>query len=223
MAVSRPPARAAGRDPSLGLEERLRQRAIARDQEGVQAEDLHFLGGLGAGARLADVVELAPLRRARVVERVALRVEVRLAHERRHEGQEQEGDEPGRVDEKPHPEAADGHQVLGLAEELAHQGGAAHGLPARPIQPVLQLAVLEVLEVQRGGVLHEAHAGGVRELLREKGIDEGDDPPQDVGEHRQAELEGEQASPGGRAGRWPATPPGCRARLPPAPGARPRR
>ena len=39
-------------------------------------------------------------------------------------------------------------------------------LASRAFQAVLQLAVLEILEVERGRVLHEPQAGLVAELLR---------------------------------------------------------
>ena len=62
------------------------------------------------------------------------------------------------------------------------------GLPARALEPVLQLAVLEILEVERRRVLHQAHAGGVGELLGEQRIDERDDAAEHVGEHGEPEL-----------------------------------
>ena len=186
------PARAAGGQAAVGGVEGLGQRAVALDEERVQAEDLHFLRGLDAGPGLADVVELAPLRRPRVVERVALRVEVRLAEERGHERQHQQRDQPRRVDQQAGGEARDGHHVLGLAEDLAHQRGAAHGLAPRAVQAVLQLAVLEVLEVEGGRVLHEADAGGVGEPLGEQRVQERDDAAEHVGEHGQRQLDAEQ-------------------------------
>ena len=151
---------------------RRRERAVALDQERVEAEDLHFLRGLDARAGLAHVVELAPLGRARVVERVALRVEVRLADERRHERDREQHDQPRRVDDEAGGEARDRHDVLRLREELPHQRHAARRLPARALEPVLQLAVLEVLEVERRGVLHQAQAGRVAELLGQQRIEQ---------------------------------------------------
>ena len=121
MAVSSAaPARAADGQRRLARVEALGELAVALDEERVQAEDLHFLRRLDAGPGLAHVVELAPLRRPRVVERVALGVEVRLAEERGHEGEHEQRDEPGRVHGEAGGEARDGHHVLGLAEDLAH-------------------------------------------------------------------------------------------------------
>ncbi len=183
-----PPAGAADRQPAVALVEGIGELAVALDQEGVEAEDLHFLGGLDAGAGLAHVVDLAPLRRPHEVQRVALRVEVRLAEEGRDQRQDQQRDQPGGVDHQPGGEADDGHDVLRLAEELVHQRHPAGGLPAGALEPVLQLAVLEVLEVERRRVLHQAHAGGVGELLGEEGVEQRDQAAQPVGEHRQDEL-----------------------------------
>jgi hypothetical protein len=90
---------------------------------------------------------------------------VRLAEERGHERQHQQRDQPRCVRQEAGAEARDRHHVLGLAEDLAHQGRAAHGLAPRAVQAVLQLAVLEVLEVEGGRVRHEADARGVGEPL----------------------------------------------------------
>ena len=59
------------------------------------------------------------------------------------------------------------------------------GLAARALEPVLQLAVLEVLEVERGRVLHQADAGGVGEALGEQRVEQRDDAAEHVGEHGQ--------------------------------------
>ena len=199
------PAGAPDREPAVGRVEVGGEAPVAVDQEAVEAEDLHFLRRLDAGAGLAHVVELAPLRRAQVVERVALRVEVRLAEERRHQRQRQQHDQPRRVEHQRRGEAQDGDDVLRLAEHLAHQRAAADRLPARALQPVLQLAVLEVLEVERRRVLHQAQAGGVGELLRQQRVEQRHRAPEHVGQHREPELDGEQQRDAVDAARSPAT------------------
>ena len=186
------PARAAHRDAAIRVEEARGERAVALDQEAVEAEDLHFLRRLGAGAGLPHVVELAPLGRAGEVERIALRVEVRLADERGQERDGEQHDEPRRVDEEPRGEAHDGDDVLRLAEELADEARAARGLAPRALQPVLQLAVLEVLEVERGRVLHEPQARLVAELLGQQRIEQRDEAAEHVGGDREPELQREQ-------------------------------
>ena len=57
------PARPAQRDRAVGRIEGLGQPPVVIDQETVEAEDLHFLGGLDAGRRQAYIVEFATLRR----------------------------------------------------------------------------------------------------------------------------------------------------------------
>ena len=77
------PAGASQRQPAIGRVRLRRQPAIAVDQKAIEAENLDFLGRLGARRRLPNVVELTALGRAQIVERIALRVEVRFAEESR--------------------------------------------------------------------------------------------------------------------------------------------
>ncbi len=119
----------------------------------MEAEDLYFLGRLHARRGLADIVEFAPLRRAAEVERVALGVEVRFAEEGGNQRHQQQHDQPGREDDEAGGEARHGDEVLCLAEELAHQGHAAAGLAAGAFELILKAGILEILEVQRRGML----------------------------------------------------------------------
>ena len=96
---------------------------------------------------------------------------MRLAEEGRDEREEQQHDQPRRVDDEAGREARDRHDVLGLAEQLAHQRHAPAGLAARALELVLELAVLEVLEVERRGMLHQPDAGGVGDALGEQGVE----------------------------------------------------
>ena len=152
------PAGTAQRQAPVGLVERGREAAIAIDQEVVEAEDLHFLGGLGAGRGLADIVELAPFGRAAEIERIALGVEMRLAEKGGHQRHQQQHDQPGREDDETGREAGHGDEVLRLREKLAHQGHAPAGLAAGALELVLELGILEILEVERRGMLHQPHA-----------------------------------------------------------------
>ena len=106
----------------------------------------------------------------------------------------EERDEPRRVHDQPRGEARDGDHVLRLAEELPDQARASGRLPPGAFQPVLQLAVLEILEVERGGVLHEPKAGLVAELLRQQRVEQGHGAAQHVGEDRKPEFQREQPS-----------------------------
>ena len=129
---------------------------------------------------------LPPLGRAHVVHPVRLRVEVHLADEGRHERDRHQHEEPRRVHEEPRPEAHDRDHVLRLVEELAHEPRAPRGLVARALEPVLQLAILEVLQVECRRVLHQPKARRDAEALAEHPHDRIDDERADVERcHRQ--------------------------------------
>ena len=117
---------------------------------------------------------------------------MRLADERRHERDRQQHDQPRRVHDQPCGETGDGDDVLRLCEELAHQRHAPGGLPARALQAILEFAVLEILQVERRRVLHEAQARGVGELLGEQRIEVRYRPSQHVRQHREREFEKDQ-------------------------------
>ena len=53
-------------EPAVGRIEVGGKPPIPVDQEAVEAEDLHFLGGLDACRGLPEIVELAPFRRAEI-------------------------------------------------------------------------------------------------------------------------------------------------------------
>ena len=109
-----------------------------------------------------------------------------------HQGNREQHDQPRRVDDEAGGEADDGDDVLRLAEELADQARAPGRLPPRALEPVLQLAVLEILEVERRGVLHQPQAGLVAEPLRQQGVEQRHDAAEHVGADRQSEFQREQ-------------------------------
>jgi hypothetical protein len=131
---------------------------IAINEKVVEAKDFHFLGSLDAGGGLPDIVELASFRRARVVELIALRVEMRFAEEGRHQRQKQQYDQPGRQDDEAGGKAHDGHDILRLPEYLPHQRHPSAGLAPRPLKLVLEFGILEVFQVELCRVLHQADA-----------------------------------------------------------------
>jgi len=162
----------------------------------MEVEDLHLLGSLHAGPDLAQILQLAALGRPLEVEAVTGCVEVRFADEGRDQCHRQQQDQPRRVHDQADREAGHRDAVLHLAEQLAHQVHPAHGLAPCPVQFVLQVGVFEILQVQLGGVFHQAHAGDVGEQLRQQGIGVADHAAKQVRGHRQAELEREQAQQG---------------------------
>lgn len=158
----------------------------------MQVEDFDFLGRLHAGADLAQVIELAPFRRPLEIERIPQRIEVCLADEGRNQRNRQQHDQPGRVDHQAHRQADHGNGVLHLAEQLAHQVHAVHGLASRAIQLVLPVRVFEILQIQLRGMFHQTHAGGVVEQLRQQRIGVADQPAEQVRADRQRQFQRQQ-------------------------------
>ena len=119
---------------------------------------------------------------------------MRLAEERRQQRHQQQHDQPRRIDQQAGGEARHRHHVLRLAEQLRHQGETPAGLAARALELVLELGILEILEVERRGVLHQAHARGVGHPLRQQAVDQRDDAAEHVRQHGEREL-GRQQQP----------------------------
>jgi hypothetical protein len=113
---------------------------------------------------------------------------VRFADEGGHQRDRQQRDQPGRVHQQAGREADHRDHVLRLAEQLAHQVHPAHGLAPGAVQLVLQIGVLEVLQIQRGRVFHQADAGGIGEQLGEHRVGIAHQPAEQVGGDRQPEL-----------------------------------
>ena len=158
----------------------------------MQVEDLHFLGGFDAGTNLAQVVELAALRGPLEVERVAQRVEMRLADEGRNQRNGQQHDQPGRIHQQANRQAGHGDSILHLAEQLAHQVHAVHGLAACAIQLVLPVGVFKILKIQLRGMFHQPHAGRVVEQLRQQGIGVADQAAEQVRADCQRQFQRQQ-------------------------------
>ncbi len=170
----------------------------AVDKETVEAEQLDLLRGLDARAKVPNIVELPPLRRAEVVEPVALGVEVHLAEEGGQERQQNQSDEPRRVGDQSDGERDRRESVLRLPEDLGQQRGASRHLPSRPFEPVLLFAALELLQVERCGMLHETHAGEVAVEFREQAVDERTGPPEKVGHDGKAAFEHHETGENGQ-------------------------
>ena len=152
----RAPGRAPARQLAVGGVELVRQFAEAGDEEAVEVEDLHLFRRFHARAHLADVFELATFRRPLEIQRIAQRIEMRLADEGGNQRHRQQHDQPRRVDQQAGREADHRDHVLHLAEQLAHQVHASHRLATRAVELVLQVGIFEVLQVQRRRVFHQA-------------------------------------------------------------------
>ena len=83
---------------------------------------------------------------------------MRLAEKGRHQRQKQQGDQPGRIDDQAGGKARHRHDVLRLAEQLPHQRHPSAGLAARALELILEFGVLEIFQVERRRVLHQADA-----------------------------------------------------------------
>ena len=117
-----------------------------------------------------------------------------LAEKGRQQGEHDQPEQPRRIGRKPDGEGHDGEDVLDLSEELRQQRGAAGDLPARPVEPVLLVAALELLEVEGGGLLHEAHAGEIAVALGEQAVDERARPAEKVGRDGKHGLHHDEAA-----------------------------
>ena len=113
---------------------------------------------------------------------------MRLAEKGRHQRQQQQRDQPRRIEDQARGKARHRHDVLRLAEQLPHQRHPSAGLAARALELVLELGVLEVFEVERCGMLHQADARGIGHAFRKQAVDERDDAAENVGQHRQREF-----------------------------------
>jgi hypothetical protein len=81
---------------------------------------------------------------------------MRLAEESRHQSQKQQDDEPWRVEDEAGGKACHRDDVLRLTEQLRHKRHPPASLAARPLELILEFGVLEILQVERRRVLHQA-------------------------------------------------------------------
>ena len=87
--------------------------------------------------------------------------------------------------------------VLHRREQQREQPDPAHRLPAGPLQLVVELGVLELLQVERRRVAHELDAGLVGEEIAEQALEQRGEARQALAHQRDGELEREQlAQPG---------------------------
>ena len=176
----------------LALVVLVRQAGVAGDQVVAQAEELDLLRRGIAGRHVAEVVELPALGGPAVEEGVAEPGEVGLAEEAREHGQPQQQQEPRVEGEQRGHERGEGERALAHAEQERDEGEPTDGLSPGPLQVVVELRVLEVLQVERGGVLHQPHAHAVAEKVAEQRLHERRRPLHEVEDERQGQLESHQ-------------------------------
>ncbi len=89
----------------------------------------------------------------------------------------------------------DGHErdhALHGGEQQREEAQAADGLAAGTLQPVVDLRVLQLLEVQRGGVAHQPHAGVVGEPVAQKTLEQPSRPAQHRAGQGDSQLRAQQ-------------------------------
>ena len=94
--------------------------------------------------------------------------------------------------------------VLQRGQQQGEQADPPHGLPPGPLQLVVQLGVLELLEVERGRVPHELDAGPVGEQVAQQALEQRGDAAQpfaDEGDARARAPAARQTAPIHRAAR----------------------
>ncbi len=115
-----------------------------------------------------------------------------LAQERRQHRDHQQQQQPGYVDRERRGQGDQGDQVLQRRQQHRKQADAADRLPPGPLQLVVDLRVLELLQVEIGGVLHELHAGPVGEQVSQEALEQGRYSAQSFAHQGDAELDADQ-------------------------------
>ncbi len=176
----------------VGLVEILGQPVVAAHQKIGQAEQLELLGRDVAGADVAEIVQLPPLRGPGVEQGISQRREVGLAQQRGEHRDHEEHQQPGDVDRDRDAERRQGDQVLQRRQQHGEEPDPPHRLPPGPLQLVVDLRVLELLQVERRGVLHQLDAGPVGEEVAQETLQQGGDPAQPLAHHRDRQLDPDQ-------------------------------
>ena len=102
----------AGSQRAVSLVELPAHAVVPVHQERGQAEKLDLLCRHVAGADVAEIVELAALRRPAVQERISEGSEMGLAEQRRQDGHNQEDEEPRHIRRQRRRQRDQRHQVL---------------------------------------------------------------------------------------------------------------
>ena len=79
------------------------------------------------------------------------------------------------------------------AEQQGEQPDASDRLPAGALQLVVDLGVLELLQIERGRVSHELHAGAIGEEVAQQALEQRGDPRQPLTDQGDGQLDGRAA------------------------------
>jgi hypothetical protein len=193
QAERRAGAGAPHRQPPVVGVEAVGERLVARHQPRREPEELHLLGRAVARPHVAQVVEPAPLGGPAEEQRVAERREVRLAEHAGHHRDGEQGEQPRVERGERDDERRERQRVLPHAQQLREQPHPPRGLPPRALELVVERRVLELREVERGGVLHEAHARRVGEAVAQQALEQRRRAGEQVAAHHQGDLERHEA------------------------------
>ena len=159
-------------EPPVLLVVALGERGVSVGEPAGEPEHLHLFRRLVARPDIAQVVELAALGCTAEEQGVRQRREVRLADEAGQDGEREQEQQPRVVQHQRGAEGAERDDVLPHREEHRDQPDARRRLPARALEVVVEVRVLELLEIQRRRVAHEAHADVVREQIPQQRLDQ---------------------------------------------------
>ena len=162
---------------------------ISLRQVRTQPEDLHFLGGLHAGAEQPQVVQLPPLGRPPVKDRVGQGREMRLSQERRQHGGQQQHHQPGREYDQPGGKRDQAEGVLAEPQDRSQKPHPAGGLAAGAVEFVVKNGILERSQIQAVGMLHQADADPVGEAVAEQAVAQSIEPAEDVARDGEAQFD----------------------------------
>ena len=128
-----------------------------------------------------------------------------LAQQRGEHRHHQQHQQPGDVHRQRGGERDQGDQILQRRQQHGEQPDPSHRLPPGPLQLVVDLGVLELLQVERRRVLHQLDAGPVGEQVAQQALEQGGDPAQPLAHQRDGQLDARAAPPAGSTA--PARPP----------------
>jgi hypothetical protein len=114
---------------------------------------------------------------------------MRLAEEAGEDGERQEEEQPRVVHHERRAERSERDQVLAHRQQHGDEPDARRRLPARSLEMIVEVGVLELLEIEGGGVAHQAHADVVREQVAEQRLDERRCPGEQLTDDDDRELE----------------------------------
>src|ERR1051325_11473601 len=117
---------------------------------------------------------------------------MRLTKEARDDSHGEQKEEPRTIDEERCAQREERQGILSDRENLREQPNPACGLLARSLQLVVEGRVFKLIQVERCGMLHQTHAGMIREEITKKAFDEGGGCGQHLAQEYDAEFNGDQ-------------------------------